>query len=118
FRAESGRIAGTHFLSALGAVWHLDQSRSSYFMSFAPDAVTSSPAIPYSWQGEPDSTGASFDKRSAYENDNEIQDLPPNGGDNSDGGACHPGGGTATSAFQVPSKERTPSTHQRSLQAR
>jgi hypothetical protein len=50
FRAESGRIAGTHFLSALRAVWHLDQSRSSYFTSFAPEASNLEPAIPYSWQ--------------------------------------------------------------------
>jgi hypothetical protein len=35
-RAQSRRITGTQFLSALRAVWHLDHSRSSYFMPFAP----------------------------------------------------------------------------------
>ena len=40
----------TQFLSALRAVWHLDQNRSSHFTPFVPDAVTFSAAIPYSWQ--------------------------------------------------------------------
>jgi hypothetical protein len=31
-RAQSRGITETQFLSALRAVWHLDQSRSSYFM--------------------------------------------------------------------------------------
>jgi hypothetical protein len=42
-RAQSRGITETQFLSAVSAVWHLDQSRRSYVMPFAPDAVTSSP---------------------------------------------------------------------------
>jgi hypothetical protein len=48
-RAQSRGIVGTQFCSALRAIWHLGRIRNSYFMPFAPDAVTSSPAIPYSW---------------------------------------------------------------------
>jgi hypothetical protein len=49
-RAQSRGITGTQVRFALRAVWHLDQSCSSNFMLFAPDAVTFVPAIPYSWQ--------------------------------------------------------------------
>src|SRR6266403_3071161 len=66
----------------------------SYYMPFAPEAVTSSSAIPYSWQVSRIGTGHLIDKpkrRFQYENHNEIQYLPADGGDDSDSGACHPG---------------------------
>ena len=49
-RAQASGITGPQFLSALRAVWHLEQSCRTYFKPFPPYAVTSSPAIPYSWQ--------------------------------------------------------------------
>ena len=49
-RAQSGGITGTRLLSALRAVWHLDQSGRPYSTPFAPGAVTFSASIPYSWQ--------------------------------------------------------------------
>ena len=55
-RAQSRGIVGIQFRSALRTIWHFGRIRSSYFMPFAPDAVTSSPAIPYSCS-EPDWTG-------------------------------------------------------------
>jgi hypothetical protein len=61
-RAQSRGIAGTQFLSALKAVWHLDQSRSTYSMPFVPDAVTFSAAIPYSWQVSRIRTGRLIEK--------------------------------------------------------
>jgi hypothetical protein len=59
-RAQSGGIAGSQFLSALRAVWHLDQTRRSYFKPFkpfAPGAVTFCAAFPYSGQMSPIRTG-------------------------------------------------------------
>jgi hypothetical protein len=39
-------------------------------------------------------------KRSAYETDNEIQDLLADGHDDSNSDACHPGGGADTNILQ------------------
>jgi hypothetical protein len=50
-RAQSRGIIGTQFRFALRAVWH-----------FGPEAVTSSPAIPYSWQVSRIRTGRLMDK--------------------------------------------------------
>jgi hypothetical protein len=72
-------------------------------MPFAPEAVTFSPAIPYSGQVSRIRIGRLIDKpkrRFQYENDNEIQYLPADGGDDSNGGACRPGGGTAPNTLQ------------------
>ena len=92
-------------------------------MPFAPDAVTFRPAIPYSWQVSRIRTGRLIEqpkRRFAYENHNENQDLPADGGDDSDGGACHPGGGTDTSTLQgyVPRDMTPPATSHASLHNR
>src|SRR5215813_7690762 len=70
--------------------------------------------------GEPYGTGRLIDQperrfqlRSAYEKHNEIQYLLVDGGDDYDRGACHPGGGTATSTLQgyVPRERRRHAPH-------
>jgi hypothetical protein len=70
------------------------------FYAFRPGRCNLQPAIPYSWQVSRIRTGRLIDKpkrRFQYENHNEIQYLPEDGADS--GGACHPGGGTATSTL-------------------
>ena len=54
-RAQSGGITGTQFLSALRAVWHLDQSRRTYFTPFAARRCNLQPRDSLFVAGEPDS---------------------------------------------------------------
>ena len=61
-RAQSRGITGTQFRSALRAVWHLDQSRSSLFYAFRPRRCNLQPAIPYSWQVSRIETGHLIDQ--------------------------------------------------------
>ena len=61
------------------------------------DPVT--PGSPVLAEGETSGQTVLLALRSAYENHNEIEYLPADGGDDSDGGVGHPGSGTATGAL-------------------